>query len=97
MKRWSLCLLVLVLAGCGGSAKKTTTPVPAAPTPAKDAAPWPAPADPMKLAEQAGLTPATYVQATPDLLMGDLLKNMRSSQIFSVCGLPEIEIRKVKH
>ena len=37
---------------------------------------------------------ATYVQATPDLLMGDLLKNMRRSQIFSVCGLPEIEIHK---
>jgi adenine-specific DNA-methyltransferase len=36
--------------------------------------------------------PATYVQATPDLLMGDLLKNMRSSQIFSVCGLPDISI-----
>ncbi len=36
--------------------------------------------------------PATYVQATPDLMMGDLLKNMRSSQIFSVCGLPEIAI-----
>jgi very-short-patch-repair endonuclease len=36
--------------------------------------------------------PATYVQATPDLMMGDLLKNMRSSQIFSVCGLPEIKI-----
>ncbi len=35
---------------------------------------------------------ATYVQATPDLMMGDLLKNMRSSQIFSVCGLPEIKI-----
>ena len=34
--------------------------------------------------------PATYVQATPDLMMGDLLKNMRSSQIFSVCGLPEV-------
>ena len=34
--------------------------------------------------------PAAYVQATPDLMMGDLLKNMRSSQIFSVCGLPEI-------
>ena len=31
---------------------------------------------------------ATYVQATPDLLMGDLLKNMRSNQIFGVCGLP---------
>jgi adenine-specific DNA-methyltransferase len=38
--------------------------------------------------------PATYVQATPDLMMGDLLKNMRSSQIFSVCGLPEIKINR---
>lgn len=37
--------------------------------------------------------PATYVQATPDLMMGDLLKNMRSSQIFSVCGLPEVKLR----
>ena len=37
---------------------------------------------------------ATYVQATPDLMMGDLLKNMRSSQIFSVCGLPEIKVKK---
>jgi adenine-specific DNA-methyltransferase len=46
-------------------------------------------------AADMGLVPATYVQATPDLLMGDLLKNMRSSQIFSVCGLPEIEILKV--
>lgn len=36
--------------------------------------------------------PATYVQATPDLMMGDLLKNMRSSQIFSVCGLPDVKI-----
>ncbi len=36
--------------------------------------------------------PATYVQATPDILMGDLLKTMRSSQIFSVCGLPEIKV-----
>ncbi|WHZ21915.1 MAG: Putative DNA methylase [Nitrospira sp.] len=41
--------------------------------------------------------PATYVQATPDLLMGDLLKNMRSSQIFSVCGQPEIKITKGKN
>lgn len=39
---------------------------------------------------------ATYVQATPDLMMGDLLKNMRSSQIFSVCGLPEVALSKVK-
>jgi len=42
-----------------------------------------------------GLVAATYVQATPDLMMGDLLKNMRSSQIFSVCGLPEIKVHKV--
>ncbi|MCK6493014.1 MAG: site-specific DNA-methyltransferase [Nitrospira sp.] len=40
--------------------------------------------------------PATYVQATPDLMMGDLLKNMRSSQIFSVCGQPEIKVTKDK-
>jgi adenine-specific DNA-methyltransferase len=39
---------------------------------------------------------ATYVQATPDLMMGDLLKNMRSSQIFSVCGLPEIKLTRIK-
>ena len=39
---------------------------------------------------------ATYVQATPDLMMGDLLKNMRSSQIFSVCGLPDLKITKNK-
>ena len=44
-----------------------------------------------KCAEVVGV-PATYVQATPDLLMGDLLKNMRSSQIFSVCGLPEVKV-----
>ncbi len=36
--------------------------------------------------------PATYIQATLDLVMGDLLKNMRSSHIFSVCGLPEIRV-----
>jgi adenine-specific DNA-methyltransferase len=40
--------------------------------------------------------PATYVQATPDLMMGDLLKNMRSSQIFSVCGLPEVGLHRLK-
>jgi len=42
-----------------------------------------------------GLVAATYVQATPDLMMGDLLKNMRSSQIFSVCGLPEVKVHKL--
>jgi adenine-specific DNA-methyltransferase len=47
-------------------------------------------------AAEMGLPPATYVQATPDLMMGDLLKNMRSSQIFSVCGLPEARLRRLK-
>ena len=45
---------------------------------------------------EMGLVPATYVQATPDLMMGDLLKNMRSSQIFSVCGLPEVTVHAAK-
>ncbi len=48
-----------------------------------------------KCSEVVGV-PATYVAATPDLMMGDLLKNMRSSQIFSVCGLPEVVMRKLK-
>lgn len=51
-----------------------------------------------KLVEDCDLVvgiPAMYVQATPDLMMGDLLKNMRSSQIFSVCGLPEVRVRKL--
>ena len=43
-----------------------------------------------------GFLPSTYVQATPDLMMGDLLKNMRSSQIFSVCGLPEVKVHATK-
>jgi adenine-specific DNA-methyltransferase len=50
----------------------------------------------VEVCEAAVGIPATYVQATPDLMMGDLLKNMRSSQVFSVCGLPEVRIHKVK-
>ena len=46
--------------------------------------------------EQLVGIPATYVQATPDLVMGDLLKTMRSSQLFSVAGLPDVAIRKVE-
>jgi adenine-specific DNA-methyltransferase len=45
--------------------------------------------------EEVFNVPATYVQATPDLMMGDLLKNMRSSQIFSVCGLPDIKATRL--
>ena len=52
--------------------------------------------DLIEKAEAAIGIPATYVQMTPDLMMGDLLKNMRSSQIFSVCGLPDIKVKKVK-
>ena len=44
--------------------------------------------------ERAIGVPATYVQASMDLVMGDLLKNLRSSQIFSVCGLPDVRIRR---
>jgi hypothetical protein len=58
MRAWGICLLVLVLTGCGERPEKT--PVRAAPSPARDAAPWAAPADPMNLAEQAGLTPETH-------------------------------------
>ena len=38
--------------------------------------------------------PAIYAQASTDLVMSDLLKNMRSSQIFSVVGLPDAELKK---
>jgi adenine-specific DNA-methyltransferase len=48
----------------------------------------------VETSDEAVGVPATYVQATPDLMMGDLLKNLRSSQIFSVCGLPEVEVRR---
>lgn len=40
--------------------------------------------------------PATDIQATSDLLMDDPLKNLRSSQIFSVCGLPEIKLHSAE-
>lgn len=39
--------------------------------------------------------PATYVQATPDLVMGSLLKTTRASQVFSVAGLPDVTVTKV--
>lgn len=46
--------------------------------------------------EDVAQIPATYIQATPDLIMTDLLKNMRSSQIFSVCGLPDVKLQRVQ-
>jgi len=44
--------------------------------------------------EQSIGVPAAWVQASMDLVMGDLLKNMRSSQIFAVCGLPDVRIER---
>ncbi len=46
--------------------------------------------------EQAVGLPATYVQATMDLVMGDLLKTTRASQVFSVTGLPDIRLIRLK-
>ena len=48
-----------------------------------------------KAEETMGIA-AAYMEATRDLTMGDLLKTMRSSQIFSVCGMPDVTLRKLK-
>jgi adenine-specific DNA-methyltransferase len=40
--------------------------------------------------------PAVYVAVTPDVAMSDLLKTTRASQIFSITGLPDFEIKKAK-
>ena len=50
----------------------------------------------IEISERALGVPATYVQASPDLTMGDLLKNMRSSQVFSVCGLPDVRVERAE-
>ncbi len=50
----------------------------------------------IETAESALGIPATYVAATPDILMGDLLKTMRSSQIFSITGLPEVRAERAE-
>jgi adenine-specific DNA-methyltransferase len=40
--------------------------------------------------------PAVYVAVTPDVAMSDLLKTTRASEIFSITGLPDFEIRRAK-
>jgi len=40
--------------------------------------------------------PVSYVAVTPDVAMSDLLKTTRSSEIFSVTGLPDFEVRRAK-
>jgi adenine-specific DNA-methyltransferase len=37
--------------------------------------------------------PCTYVAVTPDVAMSDLLKTSRASEIFSVTGLPDFEVK----
>lgn len=40
--------------------------------------------------------PAAYVAVTPDVAMSDLLKTTRASEIFSITGLPDFEVRKTQ-
>ena len=50
-----------------------------------------------RLVEDCGAAagvPATWLQATMDLAMGDLLKTMRSSHVFAVCGLPDVRVER---
>jgi adenine-specific DNA-methyltransferase len=37
--------------------------------------------------------PTTYVAMTPDVVMSDLLKTSRSSEIFSITGLPDVRLK----
>lgn len=37
--------------------------------------------------------PTTYVAMTPDVVMSDLLKTSRSSEIFSITGLPDVMLK----
>jgi adenine-specific DNA-methyltransferase len=36
--------------------------------------------------------PTTYVSVTPDVVMSDLLKTSKSSEIFSITGLPDVQL-----
>ncbi|TPJ90599.1 site-specific DNA-methyltransferase [Mesorhizobium sp. B2-5-13] len=38
--------------------------------------------------------PTTYVSVTPDVVMSDLLKTTKSSQIFSITGLPDVSVEQ---
>lgn len=38
--------------------------------------------------------PTTYVAVTPDVVMSDLLKTTKTSEIFSVTGLPDVKLEK---
>lgn len=36
--------------------------------------------------------PATYVQASTDIVMDDLLRNQKGGQLFAICGLPDVRL-----
>jgi len=50
----------------------------------------------LRKSEQVLGMPVTFAQASMDILMGDLLKTTRSSQIFSVIGQPDLLLTKLK-
>ena len=39
--------------------------------------------------------PTAYISVTPDVVMSDLLKTTRSSEIFSITGLPDVRLEEV--
>ncbi|MBN8997717.1 MAG: site-specific DNA-methyltransferase [Rhizobiales bacterium] len=39
--------------------------------------------------------PTVYVSVTPDVVMSDLLKTSKASEIFSITGLPDVELEEV--
>ena len=50
--------------------------------------------DTIKQSQQDFELPAIALHATPDLFMGDLLKNSRDSQLFAAVGDPDIDLTK---
>jgi len=56
----SLAFVTLALAGCGKGGIDVPKDIQPAPTPASGAAPWPAPPNPLALAQKAGLTPEPH-------------------------------------
>lgn len=39
--------------------------------------------------------PTTYIAVTPDVVMSDLLKTSKSSEIFSITGLPDVKLEEI--
>ncbi|MFN3973349.1 MAG: site-specific DNA-methyltransferase [Gemmobacter sp.] len=41
--------------------------------------------------------PTAYIAVTPDVVMSDLLKTSKNSEIFSITGLPDVRLKKAGH